>query len=74
MAWKLGKNSIEIYESGLALDWLKIIDTALIYCPVDFTLTSGLRSLFEQSELYKIGRRKNRAGKWVKTGAGVVTY
>ena len=71
--WKLGKRSIEVLESGLHEDLLKIIDEATISCPIDFTLTDGVRTADEQLELYKIGRTQiNR--KWVDNGSGVVTY
>lgn len=74
MAWTLGAGSRAVYDSGLKYYLTRIIDVALTVCPVEFSLTSGLRTAIEQMDLYMIGRAKNNFGDWVETGAGVVTH
>jgi len=79
--WTLGKRSIEVLESGLHDDLIKIIKVATESSPIDFTLTDGVRTQEEQHKLWQIGRTYSNAGglprtnpqAWIKTG-GVVTY
>lgn len=74
----LGKGSTKVYNSGIAWQLKQIVDEMLTVAPIDFTLTSGLRTAAEQFELFKIGRRSVIPGtldpnSWIETGGGVVT-
>jgi len=73
--WRLGNNSKLVYESGLHPDWKKIIDMALVVCPIDFSLVDGVRSPERQWQLFRIGRSHNPdlgslidPKAWYKTG------
>ena len=78
--YTLGNGSKEVYNSGLHMDWILIIDVMLMDSPIDFTLVSGKRTAGEQHELFQIGRKYDfQLGEmgdpnaWVETGAGTVT-
>jgi len=79
--YKLGSKSKRIYNSGIHPDLRTIIDMALFAAPIDFTLTSGVRTQKEQHELWTIGRVYNNASglprtnpdSWQKVG-NVVTW
>jgi len=51
----LGKGSLKTME-GLHPDLVKLIKSAIIDTPVDFTVTSGVRTTKEQQALYAQGR------------------
>lgn len=78
--YNLGPKSKRIYNSGIHPDLKTIIDMMLFAAPIDFTLTSGVRTTKEQHDLFAIGRRYDfqrgpmeDPNAWVKTGGGVVT-
>lgn len=39
-------------------DLVRLMKAAILDCPVDFTITEGVRNLFRQRELYAQGRTK----------------
>lgn len=43
---------------GVHPNLVKVIETAIVDSPIDFTVTSGVRTLKEQQELYAQGRTK----------------
>ena len=77
--YKLGSKSKRIYNSGIHPDLRTIIDMALFAAPIDFTLTSGVRTRKEQFELFTIGRRwvsgqKTDPTNWEKIPKGQPGY
>jgi len=79
--WKLGKRSKKVYESGLHEDLQRIIDMACVACPIDFGLTSGVRTAEKQFKLFKIGRAyiggdgdTSDPSNWNQIKSSVATY
>ena len=70
-----------MYDSGVHPDWQSIVDLACNVCPIEFTLTDGVRTAKKQFSLFKIGRIQVPGSadpydpdNWKETGGGVVTY
>ncbi|MCL1636227.1 M15 family metallopeptidase [Elizabethkingia bruuniana] len=57
MTYKLGERSLKNLE-GVHPKLVKLIKTAIVNSPVDFTITEGLRSDQRQKDLYAQGRTK----------------
>lgn len=53
----LGKGSLKTM-AGLHPDLIRVIESAIADTPVDFTITSGVRTTKEQQSLYAQGRTK----------------
>ena len=54
MIFKLSKKSLSRLE-GVHPDLVKVVKLAIIYTPVDFSITEGLRSVTRQKELVSLG-------------------
>lgn len=71
--FKLSKNSKAQYET-LHQDLRIIIDEALKYSSIDFTISEGHRPVEKQYEYYQKGRKQVK-GEWViKDKSKVITY
>ena len=53
----LGQRSLDNLK-GIHPDLVKVMKTAITDCPVDFTITNGVRTLQQQKDLYAQGRTK----------------
>ncbi len=53
----LGKRSRESLK-GVHPDLIRVMQEAIKECPIDFTITSGVRTTAEQQKLYAQGRTK----------------
>jgi peptidoglycan L-alanyl-D-glutamate endopeptidase CwlK len=60
-----GQSSLE-KRATLHPDLQSVLDEAILYN--DFTITDGGRTAQEQFQLYKIGRKLDDKGKWIKVG------
>ena len=71
--FKLGKSSKERYDT-LHKDLRAVIDKALMYSSIDFSIIEGYRPVEKQMEYYKRGREEID-GKWVIVDKSkVITY
>lgn len=43
---------------GVHPDLVRLMKAAILDCPIDFTITEGVRTVFRQRELYALGRSK----------------
>ena len=43
---------------GVHPDLIKLMESAIVDCPIDFTITEGVRTVHRQQELYAQGRTK----------------
>lgn len=57
MNYKLGERSLKNLD-GVHPNLVKVMKAAIVYSPVDFTITEGVRTLKRQQELYAQGRTK----------------